>query len=252
MAHAPAERHTRKQAAPGPVGAPRPVRIEEPDNYSSYETQTPTPDGKSELLTRSDKEAVARADRINRQRIAEALSQPVPERTEYDDEEEEVPRGRSRVISIDEQGGEEVGNYRFSNGAAVGSPGDRHLREGTHIDKMRTGSRPVAATPNREPARQTQISREGNTDISEKLPGGATGDVSEAMSGDDLTDLLPTAAKGPAPVHATLEWDKSAHWRTRVKVAVEQYGDNPEVLAQIKAMETPGVCKHIEEELAQR
>jgi hypothetical protein len=117
---------------------------------------------------------------------------------------------------------------------------------------MRVGTRPVASTPKREePLSSTQIPAEGNTSINETLEGGATGDVAEAISGDDLADLLPDAVKGPEPTKG-IEWDKSAHWRTRAKTAVDTYGDDPDTLAAIKAVESPGVVKAIDAALAKR
>jgi len=228
-AHTPQQRHTRPQAAPGP-------RPAEP----------------LEGLSEEEVKAAARAEAINRARIAKAMEAEVLPPAEYDDEDEDdTPASKYAVVQVDDQGGEVVGKtYQFSSGAAVGASGDKKLKQGTPVHKMRVGSRPVAETPQREePLPATQVPAEGNTDISETLEGGATGDVSEARSGDDLTDLLPDAAKGAGPSKA-LKWDKSPHWRTRVKLALEQYGDNPAKLEEIKAVESPGVVKEIDKALA--
>jgi len=199
-----------------------------------------------------ERRAVEEADRINRERIAAVLAQPLPPRAEYDDEEEEPAKvGGYQVISED-QGGAPVKNYRFSSGAAVGAEGDRSLREPTTINKMRVGSGPVGEpTPQERPLRSTEIPAKGNTDIHAKLAGGATGDVSVTMSGDDLTELLPDAATGPV-IDPNINWDKSAHWRTRVRNALDQYGNDPVMLEKIKSVESPGVVKAIEDELERR
>lgn len=207
-------------------------------------------------LSESDRATIARADEINRRRIAERLAVEVPPPSEYDDDEEdEAPAGKFGVIQVDGQQGEAVGNYKFGSGAAVGAPGDKHLREGTPIHKMRASAKPVASTPQetkpRPHGKQTQVPAEGNVDIGEKLEGGATGDVAEAIAGDDLAELLPNAAQGPAP-DGKIKWDKSPHWRTRVKIAMDTYGDQPEMLEQIKAVESPGVVKAIDEALGAR
>jgi len=243
----PVERHTRKEAAPPPRPAPKPVRVEKP---------TPVEYEPDELVTSEEVDAVKRADAINRRRIAEALAQEIPDPVEYDDEyEDEDDSGgfSGTVVHVDDQDGEAVGNYKFTNAAAVGVPGDKHLREGTSVNRMsRNVGKPVAKTPKRKiRVKKTQVPAEGNTDISETHSTGATGDVAEAISGADLTDLLPSAAQGAEP-STKIHWDKSPHWRTRVQIAVDQYGDNPEALAQVKAVETPGVCKHIDQKLAKR
>jgi hypothetical protein len=228
-AHTPPQRHTRPQAAPGP---------------------RPAPDG---LVSEEEAEAAARAEAINRARIRKAMEAEVPPPAEYDDEPDEAPASKFAVVQVDDQGGEVVGKaYQFSSGAAVGASGDKKLKEGTSVHKMRVGARPVAETPQRDkPLPATQVPAEGNEDIASTLEGGATGDVAEARSGDDLGDLLPDAAKGAEPSNA-LVWDKSPHWRTRVKIAMDEYGDNPERLAEIKAVESPGVVKEIDKALAKR
>jgi hypothetical protein len=242
----PPQRHARKEAAPPPRAAPKPVRIEEPAAVDYSQASD---------ISDSDKKAIERADAINRQRIAEALAQEVPEPGEYD-EPDEAPQKKFGVIQVDDQGGEVVGKqYKFS-GAAAGAPGDASLREAVPISKMsRHAGRAVATTPQEErprPAGQrTQVPAEGNTDIAEKLDGGATGDVAEALTGDALTELLPNAAQGPSPTDP-VKWDKSPHWRTRVKLAVENHGDDPAMIDQIKSVESPGVVKAIDQALAAR
>jgi len=47
-----------------------------------------------------------------------------------------------------------------------------------------------------------------------------------------------------------IDWDKSKHWQHRVKLAIEKYKDNPDMMDKIKAIETDGVVKAIEKALA--
>lgn len=47
-----------------------------------------------------------------------------------------------------------------------------------------------------------------------------------------------------------LRWNKKLHWRTRAKLAVDQYKDRPDVLAIIKAYEQKSVADLIDEHLA--
>lgn len=47
-----------------------------------------------------------------------------------------------------------------------------------------------------------------------------------------------------------LRWNKKLHWRTRAKLAVDQYKDQPDVLAIIKAYEQKSVSDLIDEHLA--
>jgi len=48
-----------------------------------------------------------------------------------------------------------------------------------------------------------------------------------------------------------IDWDKSKHWQHRVKLAIEKYKDNPEMMDKIKAIETEGVVKAIDKALGQ-
>lgn len=71
----------------------------------------------------------------------------------------------------------------------------------------------------------------------------ATGDVQESIAGDDLPELLPDAAVGHTG--KDFQWDKSSHWKTRVKKAIDDYGSRPDILKLIMAVESPGVVKAI-------
>jgi len=48
-----------------------------------------------------------------------------------------------------------------------------------------------------------------------------------------------------------VEWDMSPHWSKRIKIALELYSDNPEVLEEIKAVEGTGVANGIDKGLAE-
>lgn len=81
--------------------------------------------------------------------------------------------------------------------------------------------------------------------------------IVEAMSNlqEDLQTVEALDAKpstGAVIIGAGDEfaWDKSKHWQHRVKLAVEKYGNDPETLAKIKAIETDGVVKAIDKALA--
>ena len=96
---------------------------------------------------------------------------------------------------------------------------------------------------------------------------GVTGDVSEAATGEELTELLPDAAVASPPKTASkpqrsnpedeiqeiLEgWDKKRHWRKRVAEAVDFYGDWPEALEAIYSIEAASVIKHIKSQLLRK
>jgi len=46
-----------------------------------------------------------------------------------------------------------------------------------------------------------------------------------------------------------IEWDTSKHWSKRAKIAIDMYGDQPDVLESIISVETKGVKAAIEKEL---
>jgi len=198
-------------------------------------------------------------------------------------------KGKYTLIQ-DDSDGVSVKEYKFSNGAAVGADGVGGNMLGTDVTRVsgrqpvQVGN-PVATTPqNRhagaqfipdpatthEPqavrARQTtQVQRSGNVGIDEILPGGGTGDVDEAMYGDDLETLLPGAAVAgsirqkmpPAPVMSeadeiaeiTDNWSTKRNWQKRVEEAVDFYGDWPEALDAICAKESPKVAAQIRSRL---
>jgi len=103
---------------------------------------------------------------------------------------------------------------------------------------------------------------EGGTPINQNHRSGATGDVNETITGDDLADLLPDAVSPSKPraglvkedAHgvARIAWDKSDHWRVRAKRAMDEYGNDPNALRQIIEVEDPGVVSHIRASLAKK
>jgi hypothetical protein len=52
------------------------------------------------------------------------------------------------------------------------------------------------------------------------------------------------------PIVMDWEPDKNLHWKTRAKIAAEQYRDNPEILAAIRQAESPAVNALISERIA--
>ena len=51
---------------------------------------------------------------------------------------------------------------------------------------------------------------------------------------------------GLVEIHPGVMWDKSLHWRSRAKIALDHYASNPEALAAIRAYETPAVVQLID------
>ena len=114
----------------------------------------------------------------------------------------------------------------------------------------------------------TQVFREaGNVGIDEIGPNGTTGDAEFASSADDLVDLLPEAAvaglgarRTAAPkktegeeIQEVLDgWSTKRNWQKRVEEAVEFYGDWPEALTALYAIESPAVVKQIQSRLAEK
>lgn len=64
--------------------------------------------------------------------------------------------------------------------------------------------------------------------------------VEAVITGDDI-EIAPG-----------LTWNKAHHWKTRVKLAIQGYGADPESLELICAYEDPSVAKFIREALARR
>lgn len=72
-----------------------------------------------------------------------------------------------------------------------------------------------------------------------------------------ITPKNPDSSNAQKRVHTAsirtakrpFEWDKSRHWKTRVKDIIENYSEDPELLAHILSLETEGVKKHVRAKL---
>lgn len=202
--------------------------------------------------------------------------------------------GKYQVVSDDSGGIPVERQYRFSDGATVGD-GVVEAGEVKTTNVLRAASRQpvqvgqaVAPTPQNRAAGAmviddpmeivepqaarvrgtTQVPRRGNVGIDDIHDSGATGDVDEALAGDDLEDLLPgalvagsTRRKVAAPpkktedeeiAEITADWSTKRNWHTRVQEAVDFYGDWPEALDAICAIESPKVVEQIRSKLAQQ
>ena len=97
----------------------------------------------------------------------------------------------------------------------------------------------------------------------------ATGDVQEAVEGENLEDMMPNVVsskkplskvtsseeQAPTDVNAVffittstgvkMPWNKRSHWKSRIRTAIERFGDDPKTLRAIAAIEDPGVKKEI-------
>lgn len=104
----------------------------------------------------------------------------------------------------------------------------------------------------------------------------ASGDVQESREALDVEDLLPDAIKGkpktktgvintegednaPATVvfvtasnGTKIPWDKANHWRVRVKTLLDKYGNDPDTVKAILAVEDKGVVSEYERMAAKR
>ena len=154
----------------------------------------------------------------------------------------------------DEQGGVTVA--RIKSPTAVSFSSDpQDLRDMTQ--KLEFSKPPqIQKMANRPAPRTINADAEEGVPIKKNLPNGATGDVAEVRSGDSLEELLPNATSSgtPAPQASSSEfqWDKSGHWRDRVKRALEQYGDNPQALESIRAVESKVMVSHLGAALSKR
>lgn len=205
-----------------------------------------------------------------------------------------VGRGGKYTVIRDDGGGVPVPKeYKFSDGASVG---DRVTESGevkrTNVTKV-AGKQPVqvgravAQTPRRAANRAagaeitedtstihepqaarapstTQVGAESNVGIDDVRPGGFTGDVDKATSGEDLASLLPDAAvagrRAPAPPPRLTEeqeikkivegWSTRRQWMTRVTEAVDCYGDWPEAIDAICEKESKKVAAQIRSRIA--
>lgn len=108
---------------------------------------------------------------------------------------------------------------------------------------------------------RTNEDAEHGTPIAQHHKSGATGDVDETMTGDELTDILPDAISSGRPRAGVaqssetqsenrIKWDKTAHWKVRVKKAVDEYGNDRNAIRQILEIEDDAVVKHIRQALS--
>jgi len=155
-------------------------------------------------------------------------------------------------------------------GEAVAHTPKRAIQGAQVIDDPMTLHEPQAARARGT----TQVTRGGgNVGIDEIGPDGSTGDVFQAVSADALEDLVPGAAvagrvgsepqrRAPAPPPRISEadeikeivanWSIKRNWQKRVEEAVEFYGEWPEALEAIYAVESPAVVKQIQTKVAER
>lgn len=210
----------------------------------------------------------------------------------YDDTGETgkaVGKGKYSLIATDGQQGEEVGVVRSSrNSAVVGQEGDARKVAATgaaiRIDKTRPEdiegrvSEVAIQQANAQRTKSGAVIIPGDDDITDlsgqivrprtastqirQTPGvqhvsqlhsnGATGDVSHARSGEDLTGLLPQAAVPRRTAEEAIQrivdnWDMTRSWQERLEEAVDFYGNRKDILRAIYSVEAPGVQRKLNE-----
>lgn len=175
-----------------------------------------------------------------------------------------------RAIKVDDshnEGARPVAQLRPAKMGAIDVSDSRALQNELRSLNPVTGVKPPIAKV-ASPVSRTNQDAVGGVPIGQTYDNGATGDVAFAASGDELEDILrdalstgrpspgpvmssedPVVAK-PRYVPATINWDKSVHWRSRVKLAIEKYSDDPDALQYILSVEDPAVVKFIEDGLA--
>lgn len=176
-----------------------------------------------------------------------------------------------RAIKVDDshnEGARPVAQLRPAKMGAIDVSDSRALQnELRALDPVTGVKAPIAKVAS--PVSRTNQDAIGGVPMDQNFANGATGDVDFATAGDELEDILQGAvstgrpAPGPVmgsddhvevakPVYVpkTIEWDKSVHWRSRVKLALEKYSDDPDALQYILSVEDPAVVKFIEDGLA--
>lgn len=180
--------------------------------------------------------------------------EPAPTVTEAPAE----PEFQSEVVHVEGQEGRTVGRIgtplKFT-------PKFEDARSADEAIRILESSKPArlqkTASQRPEPLPPSKINAEAEAGvpITKNLPNGATGDVAAARTGDTLEELLPDAASSGTPVvvkDAAFTWDKSGHWRDRVKRAMDQHGDDPTTINKICAVEIKMVSEYIQKEMARR
>lgn len=139
--------------------------------------------------------------------------------------------------------------FRMDDARAVQKAKDRDLNTVTRAEQLR---KPV------KQASSVRLSVDS-----------ATGDVQEAAEALDVEDLLPNMVSSKKPVSKVtssdtktpkdvnavmfvtasngtkIPWNKRSHWKSRIRTAIEQYGDDPKTLKAIAAVEDAGVKKEL-------
>ena len=124
-------------------------------------------------------------------------------------------------------------------------------KQRTVLTDVRDADNTIRNLDNHRPPAPIKIATPAEQDIKAVHPSGATGDVAHAIAGDSLEELLPDAASSGIPVLAdNFEWDMKLHWKKRVQIAIEKFGNDPEAIKKICAKEMPQVAKHIQAKLA--
>jgi hypothetical protein len=236
--------------------------------------------GHAQVQATPETAAQAQVQPVSQVRVA---TQQVPEPKKYTVVYEEAPlevtypMGQAvqsktvdpRTIRVDDSnnaGARPVAQLRPAKMDPVNVLSDDYRTVLSKLDPVH-GSSPVVAKVV-APVSRTNADAVGGIPINQTHSTGATGDVAVATWADDLEGLLgdsavSTGKPAPGPVMGSddavapavdhtppLVWDKSTHWRTRVKTALGQYADDPSAIRQIMAQEDPAVVKFIEEGLA--
>lgn len=102
-----------------------------------------------------------------------------------------------------------------------------------------------------QPTNRTTLITEGTAMTARK--GMASGDVENAISSDELSELVPDAIQATAPKATTggfknssvEKWDKTRPIMVRINDAINNHSDNPTNLALILAQESPNVAAQI-------
>lgn len=190
-------------------------------------------------------------------------NRPAPKMPVVQDESDDSVVSTQKGPAAWERTGQKVSKDGEVSVARLSSPTHKSLRIGDAGDIAQAQRETEATVPppssSKKIARQIMEDPEGEP-INANHPSGATGDVNEMRSGDDLAELLPDAATSGTPRpgivsqdskgDTRLEWDITRHWHDRVSQAVGLYGNDKNALRQILEVESPAVAKQIRDKLA--